>query len=846
MSDLGDFIDLDETPSSRGQPHVAVQSSNDFSEADIDFGDGGEQEYPYGFQYKHLSKKQYENLSPEEKKKLQNYVPLTGVAKGVASGATFGGSQYIPGMKIEPHETGAGVGEVIGMAAPLHFGFKALNLGTNLIPSAYKWTQHALRTAGAGGLFGSYEATREVVSGEEISPENIALATAVGAAGDVVIRSLMRVPDGYRWLKSLTNNQQESIARGMIPNNLDPTSYKLYQDEIAPRLMKLAESEYQAAEQQAIQQTENEFKSTIQKNDFEYKQKLANTKAQHEQQLYKNAETEAEAKAEYDRLTQEHHQKQQEAKMEYEQKLSDIQKQNQQAKAQFEEQQEDYDQMVRREQVVQNAIRNVDENTPIDMMQTPPIVNDVENQIGSIISPEQNPNTTVGGTRNIQAVRAQAAQEYSTVNELYTLSEGMNELIHDVQPSLAQFCQNGIRELDAIPHLSGPSQRLRNAFQNMLDRLVVLDEAGNITGYREVSNRVLQEQAKELRRSVDFDFAQGNPSAIYQPFIGELEQSAIQTAQGAGNEAAAQSGIEARHANRQWQELYNNPKIKSYRDLSNYEPSRTYESSLNIDDYQLVDAVLSRSNAGQQLSNMTKRDLVQKTLSKFAKNPNKISPSELNQALNELSPVLTPEETAAIRQTLASSRNVPEIVGKAPTPPKMKEMPKPPTEKAPPTPPKAKPIEKVQIPTKPSVAKPEVKPTPEMKVAAQRMKITPEEAQQMVNSRSGMKDLRKRLSGSENDKELAEKAIKYKVRSIMQEGEIVKNPSGNDLAKVLNKENNFDLIAEAIGEEEAQGLLDIALEAQEKRLTIELVQKIVKNTAKKAALVKTLGILGIL
>ncbi len=103
-------------------------------------------------------------------------------------------------------------------------------------------------------------------------------------------------------------------------------------------------------------------------------------------------------------------------------------------------------------------------------------------------------------------------------------------------------------------------------------------------------------------------------------------------------------------------------------------------------------------------------------------------------------------------------------------------------------------------------------PTSQESIAAKYLDKKPEDIQKMMNSRSGIKELRKDFSGTDQKKELFQTLSKQKMRSIMREGNIEKDFTGDDLYKFLNKESNYEIFSEILGENETEALRKSAKE----------------------------------
>lgn len=219
-------------------------------------------------------------------------------------------------------------------------------------------------------------------------------------------------------------------------------------------------------------------------------------------------------------------------------------------------------------------------------------------------------------------------------------------------------------------------------------------------------------------------------------------------------------------------------------------------------------------------------------------NPRKTNQKKFDEEMTELRAVITPEQDLAIRQQFNEAKKTPPVTFKAKkttTPEEAKALKKkeiksvevgqaPSKKKAP------EPVSKVTIPTKS-----EVKPTPAMKVAAQQMKITPEEAISKSNTPSGMKQLKEKVT-----KETFEKIAKQKNKSILYEGNAEREFTGSELYPLVNK--NYDMFSVTLGDEAAADLLVTTKQIANKSVTVDTL----KSLGMKAGTIKTLLLFGIL
>ena len=802
--------------------------------------------------YGNITQRQWDAMSEDEREEA---VTFPGFSKSLLSGLSLGLTEKFPTLKPKDEEDRSTVGQFLGAALPISAAAKLISYPIKAISGLMNFGKAAkfgMELAGAGLTGAAYSTGKQAIKGEGIDPEEALVEGAEFAAVHAGLSAIFKAVPGARdWLNSLRTGQRAKLmVEGAIPENMTTNQYKFYAEEIVPKIQENAKIKYEQGLQKAIQE-----------NDANYKMKLNETKTNHENELYKRSQKEQLSAEEYEQAQRDYQNKLRNVAAEHEAKSLEIQKQNEIAMKEFEQNQKDFDKMKRREQIVKDAIepKEVQETdltgrvtrdaTDVSIRPTPAPEPEtsIKNKVGEVISPNSiestaprnRGNTNTAGQQLIEGVRANDAVDYAEVNEAYRTSDQLNEQVSTIHPPLVQELEDQAATIRRIPKPSPPQEQQLSVIEEVLDEIRTVDESGNITGFKPINNRVLQEQAKALRYFMDFRFEHGNTRGLFGKTTKALEDAVEFGANSTGNEAAAEASSNARRLYRQWAEDYDNPYIRPLRDRANTDYSKTFKSTSNIDEYNAVNNILSRSNAGQQISGVARRELVQNHLKKFMDNPRTMNQAEFNETLREIGAVITPEEEFAIREQFAAARRTPVVKGKKQKKPELKEpkLKKEDTSvKIPTFTGKKKfvpPISEVKIPLKP-----EVKPTSAMKNAAQMMEITPEELIRKGDDVSGLKEIKESLAGQPK---LIKKVYSDKLRQIFYEGNIEPN-YGADFYKMANKGNNYALMEEILGEEAAADFLAGAKEIGKSKVTVERLKKV----GVKIGTIKTLLLFGIL
>jgi len=823
-------------------------NANDYNDVESETNEIIEQEsgkektnYQKSLEFKVASPKEWETMTPERRKsytedyknRLMNPVP-NAMSRGVLSALSFGHSEKLEGLETGKYGgkggeiVGKGIGSTAwiyatrGIASP----FQALS-GLPAYGRAAKIASGAIDIAGSAAHGLLYGAVQEVGSGRAFteSPGDTAQEIAKeGVLFGVLHGALKAVKGGYNWIKSLGENQTESLAKGLLPENLTENQYKFYTEEIYPAVQEEAKLMSTKATEEAMAEIEKSFK-----------QDMSKARAEHENDLMELEKNNQLSEESFQGAQKQHQQEMQNYKAKYENKLQEVQRQNQEAQQMFEQQNQEFQQMQNRNRIVQSHLNSqMQSETPQQpWIQAPTneMDNSIANEIGNIFSPNKVRSNSELGAANQTAIQANDAVDYSEVNRAYTLSEQLNSQVQTIHQNLSMNLLDRMHDIARIPSPSQPQRQLQGVITEILRNLVVMNEEGAITGFIPMGNRVLQEQAKSLRSYMDFNFQHGNMKGEFTPVVNAIEDAIDFAATSTGNIQAADANDQARALYRQWALDYNNDYIRPYRDTTNHSHEQLFESSLNIDNFRMVDNILNRSNAGQRLSGITKRSLIEKELSKFIDNPNTARSRHFDDTLNNLNPILSPNERSQIQDVFFKPTFHPRRVSniEQPEPPSLK--PEPIAENIPLLAKKSgakKEITEVKVPVKEKL-----KPTKEMLAAEKILKMKPGQLQKLANTPDGFHELKGLLSTSPNKEKLYEKIGKQKIMELMNEGNIKKNYTGKELFNVINKGRNYEMFSAILGEDAAQDLLITTQELSDKQFTVENVKKLLKSKTLK-------------
>lgn len=426
---------------------------------------------------------------------------------------------------------------------------------------------------------------------------------------------------------------------------------------------------------------------------------------------------------------------------------------------------------------IQQSDKKIGLEVPTQTPRTAP-----ENEVGKIFSEKKFKNTTQGGKALKDEIMRLDEADYKNVNQLYENARAENRMIEDIHPELADTIQQRLEELEKIPAPSGPQKDLINSMKNILSDIVEYGEEGGrktISGYKQINNQTLIDQVQSLRQKIDYDFAHGNTKNIFKPLINDLQEAAAQSAENI-NPQANVALKEAREAYKNWAETFDNDYIRPFRDKSNKDYSKLFTKSHDIDNFNVIRGVIEKTPQGETLSKATLRELVQGELAPYIKNPQKMNSPEFARIMNELEAVITPEQSRSIEQALKKEAH---RFGSRTF--------------------SRKPLEKNLLQGK-----------------------SPEQIARMTDTISGMKEVEKLLSGTEQGKQLVRDIKDFKAADILYKGKLNAPEKSQSIAELLNDREKVAFLKETLGTERVNQLREIVKDAQKLEASLAEMEKI--------------------
>jgi hypothetical protein len=361
------------------------------------------------------------------------------------------------------------------------------------------------------------------------------------------------------------------------------------------------------------------------------------------------------------------------------------------------------------------------------------------------------------------------------LNELYDEARELNQGIQATYTRLPHELLNFIEDPQNIPARGANTNQLIKKTEDIIDRLATVERNENgdiesITGYKPISNQTLIDQMQELRELIDLPYIEGKSKNKFLPIIGQINSALENTARANGNGAAIDALQNANAAFSTWAQYFDNQYVNPFRRRSEGGYESLYKKAVIPDGFMALQDVLNQSTHGRELVKALQREIVNDKLEPYFKNPRNIPKEKLDKTLRNLEPIIGEREVEDIRKEFNSyARRYPNrfrIINKIP----------------------------------------EGKVNKDLKAVSRVLEKTPEQIEANFNSRSGIQDLRERLSNNETNRNLFKKLQDQKILDILYEGKVKKTPTGKELSNVLNDRHNFELLSEMVGEEEAKAM----------------------------------------
>ena len=484
-------------------------------------------------------------------------------------------------------------------------------------------------------------------------------------------------------------------------------------------------------------------------------------------------------------------------------------------------------------------------NKPIDIYKAKPLEGRVTKggepisrqppkyKIGGKENQKENILNTISPTESESAMKAGESQKdilnktnrecHTYSEDLYTNAGELNEEVRGYHTNLMDQLVNRYKKLEIVPELSGVEKSLQSNIRATLNEIADFEGGAltisgenskigsRIATAKEASNPALIGQVKSIGRHVQHDFIQGKPSNIFNPVSKEIRDSAYAAAEASGIPEAESSLRAANEAYTQYNKIYNNKYINPLRDPGNRDYIKFYDELVSNQDYfREVEKAIGHTEEGANLLKQAQRDLADKKLSPFVKEPALIRTPGYRKTIKELS------DTIPAKQMKSVKSGMEELVPK-----KLRKSGKDLT-----------PAPKQPIDSKKLLDQSEK----DIKAMARYGNKRTEEVRTLLDSRTGIRQLKRDLSGSKRGMEIFNKNAKMKAGEIVRGNKVKGDYTGNTIKKTLNETKNYELLSELTSPAEAEQALEIAERLGKKQVTRDNIAKMGKRYAGYRAL----------
>lgn len=403
-----------------------------------------------------------------------------------------------------------------------------------------------------------------------------------------------------------------------------------------------------------------------------------------------------------------------------------------------------------------------------------------ESQLGESISPERFHSDAQAGREISHNIKENAYRDKQQVREAYRKAEEVTKTHNDIHPELA--AENDAR-IEKFQDLTKRSAGQEATYQ---DTLALRDLVGSKDALFPVSSDLLMKQANSFSQKVNYELPYAGYKGEIKSIVKEMNNSVIKSLKKDGLDFEVVQLADKKFS--QYADTYYGDEVSPYLQKKILDPESLYnKAAKNPGEYRAVKKAIGSRKS--DLVNKLDREIVEKTLEKYNKDPSLIGSQEYNDTLSNLQQKIGKEKAAEVDHFLRK---------KEPVSRKSRET----REK----------ITKAEQERSKKVSSDKLKGIAD-KVAAH-AKVKPEEVIKMLDSRSGIRELKK-ITSEKNFNTLTD----IKVRDLLREGQIEATSTGNDLYKVLNKRSNFEILSEIAGEAEVEAARRLAKQVGEKELS---------------------------
>lgn len=441
-----------------------------------------------------------------------------------------------------------------------------------------------------------------------------------------------------------------------------------------------------------------------------------------------------------------------------------------------------------------------------------------ETPVGHSISPLEFENEAKGGRGLHENVSIQSREERRTVTNAYKAAETQSKNV------------NSIADEVLLSDLDEEITRLKESIKPNTAESSVLKTVEEIRDYYRLRNGVsvnkLIRTSDSISGMANYELPFTGPKDILKRVANTLDQAAIRAVENNGGNAEL-----IRTANRQygrWADKFARDEIQPFLEKNPRNLEQLLrKASTDEATFRSLEKALRDAPKGKEYLNALARKIAESKMGHYSgKDLGKIGSVQYQKDLRNLEGVIGERRAAAFDTALREKRRIAFETHRKETPKletKAKILPERVTSAT----------KQVTKPSKVVTEAPKIRISPQRtetadnklkaiaKKIAEHERKKPEDLLNKLNSRSGIKELKKEIRPQTFDT-----LIKQKGRTILQEGNLEAEFSGKDLYNVLNKEKNFEIFTEILGKEDALALRDAAKIIGDRNMSADRVKKV--------------------
>ena len=409
-------------------------------------------------------------------------------------------------------------------------------------------------------------------------------------------------------------------------------------------------------------------------------------------------------------------------------------------------------------------------------------------------------NEAIMGYEALEGFQMNSELVHAGVGDLYAEAEFLQQGIETIHPEYYAAVEDISRPFRELGFRSAVENKLLSACEgvmNMCARRTMVEGIEHIE-YLPIRNQILINQIRSFNQIADHEFTHAGARRQFNPLIAATHRAAEEAAVQALEPAAVEAIQEARLSHGLWARTFDNETVQHFRSAQNTDYVKMGKELNNPDVFNQVYEGLTFTPATQEVANRGLAQLVKTKLDPFMKDPKGMNINKFEEVLRELESVSGVEHShiSNIRDAFMTARETDVVLIKSKgIESKQLSTPRKPVEKIKPSEISSQ-GQHSKIPyRKPLAERGEYsKITQTQKNVSKYLDKKPEHIQRLLESRSGIKELREGLKGSETGKKNFDLLTRHKMRDLIRSNK-------NDIYKTLQKQENFDIFAEILGEE---------------------------------------------